>query len=575
MTRLFNVPLEFAADVLVGIGQAYPRYVRVLPGGVVRATASPAGEVAVVVGGGSGHFPAFSGWVGPGLAHGAAQGNVFASPSASQVYAVCKAADNGGGILLTFGNYAGDVLHFGQAAERLRAEGIDVRVVPVSDDVASNTPDKARDRRGTTGDLPVFKIAAAAAERGRSLDEVETIAWRVNDQTRSLGVAFSGCTLPGANAPLFTVPEGQMSIGLGVHGEPGVREVPMGTSREVAKLLVDAVLAEEPVRVPGGYTGRAIVLLNGLGTVKYEELYTVYGEVARLLADADVTPVLPEVGELMSSLDMAGLSLTLTFLDPELEELWADPVDTISFRRGRVEERAERELAEAGSAARDITPGSVESRGQAARIVDVLEVIAETAARHETELGRIDAIAGDGDHGQGMVLGSRGALAAAREALQAGAGASTLLVRAGAQWAESAGGTSGALWGGALTAAGRGFSDTAVTDAAGVVEAVCSGADAVLRLGGAVPGDKTMVDALVPFRSTLRASFEAGRGLETAWGQAAAAADTAAQATAEIVARLGRSRVLGEKSLGTPDPGAVSFALIMEAVCNSGLLDGC
>ena len=575
MTRLFNDPLNFATDVLSGIGQAYARYIRTMPGGVVRATGSPAGEVAVVIGGGSGHFPAFSGWVGPGLAHGAAQGNVFASPSASQIYAVCKSADNGGGILLTFGNYAGDVLHFGQAAERLRAEGIEVRVVPVSDDVASNTPDKARDRRGTTGDLPVFKIAAAAAERGRTLDEVEALAWRVNDRTRSLGVAFGGCTLPGASAPLFTVPEGQMSIGLGVHGEPGVREIPMGSSRDVGKLLVEAVLSEEPPRSLGGYEGRAIVLLNGLGTVKYEELYTVYGEVARLLDEAGITPVLPEVGELMSSLDMAGLSLTLTYLDPELEELWTDPVDTISFRRGRVEERTLRQLPTATFSEPDIVPGSAESRGQADRLAEVLAVIAETAVQYEPELGRIDAVAGDGDHGQGMVLGSSGALNAARTALKAGAGASTLLVRAGAQWAESAGGTSGALWGSALTAVGGEFRDTNVTDASGVVRAVTAGIDAVLRLGGAVPGDKTMVDALVPFRDTLRASFETGQGLPASWTVADEAADAAAQATAGIIARRGRSRVLGAKSLGTPDPGALSFALIMKAIVRSGLLDDC
>ena len=149
MTRLFNDPKQFAVDAIDGLTAAYPDKLQPVHGGVVRATTSPEGEVAVVIGGGSGHYPAFAGWVGPGLAHGAACGNVFASPSASQVYSVCRAADNGGGILLSFGNYAGDVLHFGQAAERLRAEGVDVRVVPVSDDVASNSVDKSRDRRGT------------------------------------------------------------------------------------------------------------------------------------------------------------------------------------------------------------------------------------------------------------------------------------------------------------------------------------------------------------------------------------------------------------------------------------------
>lgn len=575
MTRLFNDPLEFADDVMVGITNAYPQYITPVHGGVVRSTGSPVGEVAVVIGGGSGHFPAFSGWVGPGLAHGAAQGNVFASPSASQVYSVCKAADNGGGILLSFGNYAGDVLHFGQAAERLRAEGVDVRVVPVSDDVASNSVENSRDRRGTTGDLPVFKISAAAAERGMSLDEVEKIAWRVNDRTRTLGVAFGGCTLPGASEPLFTVPQDQMSVGLGVHGEPGVRDVPMGTSSEVAQLLAEAVLAEEPPRGQDGYEGRAIVLLNGLGTVKYEELYTVYRDVSRLLDEAGITPVLPEVGELMSSLDMAGLSLTLTYLDPELEELWKDPVDTVSFRRGGIEDRETRSVSSETSAESEIVPGSPESQEQARAFLEALEIMREVAAENEGELGRIDSIAGDGDHGQGMVLGTAAAFEAASRASEAGSGVSTLLVRAGAQWAEGAGGTSGALWGSALTALGGKLSDSRKAGPAELVQAVDAGVDAILQLGGAEPGDKTMVDAIVPFRETLKSAFGANANLVSAWREAVEAADRGAKATADIVARRGRSRVLGDKSLGTPDPGAVSFVLLMKALLDSGLFDSC
>ena len=241
MTRVFNDPSNFALEAVSGMATAYPQYVKAVHGGVVRATASPDGQVAVIVGGGSGHFPAFAGWVGPGMAHGAVCGNIFASPSASQAYSVAKAADNGGGIIITYGNYAGDVLHFGQAAERLRAEGYDVRTIEVSDDVASGPRDDTRKRRGVAGDVVVFKIAGAAAERGHTIDEVTELAWRANDRTRSLGVAFDGCTLPGAAEPLFHVPAGQMSVGLGVHGEPGVYEVPMGTASQIADLLVDGV----------------------------------------------------------------------------------------------------------------------------------------------------------------------------------------------------------------------------------------------------------------------------------------------------------------------------------------------
>ena len=173
MTRLYNDPSSFALEAVAGMAAAYPRYLTAVHGGAVRSTASPAGQVSVVIGGGSGHYPAFAAWVGPGMAHGSVCGNIFASPSASQVYSVAKAADNGGGILLAYGNYAGDVLHFGQAAERLRAEGYDVRTLEVSDDVASGPLENLRDRRGVCGDLVVFKIAGAAAERGYDLAAVE------------------------------------------------------------------------------------------------------------------------------------------------------------------------------------------------------------------------------------------------------------------------------------------------------------------------------------------------------------------------------------------------------------------
>ena len=243
-------------------------------------------------------------------------------------------AENGGGVILGFGNYAGDVLHFGLAAEKLRHEGIDVRIVNVSDDIASNGPENHRDRRGVAGDLPVFKIAGAAIEAGADLDEAERLAWKANDATRSFGLAFDGCTLPGADEPLFHVEKGRMGVGLGIHGEPGVRDDRIGSAAEVADLLLEALMAEEPPRGENGYEGRVAVILNGLGRVKYEELFVVYGRIAERLEERGLTAVRPEVGEFVTSLDMAGLSLTLVFLDEELEKLWMAPVETPAYRRG-------------------------------------------------------------------------------------------------------------------------------------------------------------------------------------------------------------------------------------------------
>ncbi|KJZ31376.1 dihydroxyacetone kinase, partial [Paracoccus sp. S4493] len=221
MTKIVDRPEDFAATALAGFCAAHADRVIPVPHGALRAHAGAPGKVALVVGGGSGHYPAFLGYVGPGLADGAVAGDVFASPSTSAVVGVARAVDLGGGVILGFGNYAGDVLNFGAAAERLRAEGIDARILAVTDDVASAPATDAARRRGVAGDLLVFKIAGAAAEAGLDLDAVMDLAGRANARTVSFGLAFDGCTLPGQAAPLFTVPEGQVALGLGIHGEPG------------------------------------------------------------------------------------------------------------------------------------------------------------------------------------------------------------------------------------------------------------------------------------------------------------------------------------------------------------------
>lgn len=249
MTYLFNQPSDFARELTEGFVAAHSDKVRQVPGGVVRSTRSPEGSVAIVVGGGSGHYPAFAGLVGQGLAHGAAMGNLFASPSAQQICSVARAAHNGGGVLLTFGNYAGDVLHFGQAKARLNAEGIPCELLAVTDDISSAPPEEWQKRRGVAGDLGVFKAAAAAAEAGYDLAAVLAVAERANQRTRSFGVAFSGCTLPGADHPLFTVPEGMMGVGMGIHGEPGINDAPISSADELAELLVNALLKEVPQAV--------------------------------------------------------------------------------------------------------------------------------------------------------------------------------------------------------------------------------------------------------------------------------------------------------------------------------------
>ncbi|MDR6171114.1 dihydroxyacetone kinase family protein [Curtobacterium sp. SORGH_AS_0776] len=565
MTRLFNDPADFADEMVDGFVAANRSRVRKVHGGVARSTTSPEGTVALVVGGGSGHYPAFGGLVGHGLAAGAAMGNLFASPSAQQVTSVATASEHGGGVLLSYGNYAGDVLNFDAAARALTAASIDVRTVRVTDDVASAPSAEAHKRRGIAGDLCVFKVAGAAAERGDDLDTVTAIAERANDRTRSFGVAFSGCSLPGADEPLFTVPEGRMAIGMGIHGERGIDEADVPTASGLADLLVDKLLTELPSGVAAD-GARVVPILNGLGSVKYEELFVVFDAVQRRLTAAGAVVVEPEVGELVTSFDMAGVSLTLFWLDDELEELWAAPADSPAYRKGGAvpQEPVSSDVLEAGVVV-PVTVGTDESRVAATRIATAITAVRATIDAHADELGRIDAVAGDGDHGIGMQRGSTAADAAAQDAAARGAGAGSVLVIAGDAWSDKAGGTSGAIWGAALEALGRVLGDTSRPSATTVAGAVHAAAEAVLAFG-AVPGDKTMVDALVPFDEVLTARTAAGDDLVTAWSAASAAATTAADATADLLPRMGRARTHGEDAVGTPDAGAISFALITAAV---------
>jgi D-erythrulose 4-kinase len=578
MTRLFNEPAAFADEMIEGFVASHGRWVRRVSGGVVRNTRSTPDTVALVIGGGSGHYPAFAGLVGQGLAHGAAMGNLFASPSAQQVYNVAKAAHNGGGVLLGYGNYAGDVLHFTQAQERLRREGIDCRSIAVTDDVSSAPPAERTKRRGIAGDLTVFKVAAAAAEAGYSMDAVVAVAERANDRTRSFGVAFTGCTLPGADHPLFSVPEGRMAVGMGIHGEPGIDETDIPTADELAELLVSSLLTEVPEGItasadkPGA---RVVPILNGLGSVKYEELFVVYRRVAQLLAEAGLEAVDPQVGELVTSFDMAGTSLTLFWLDDELETLWNAPADAPAFRRGAVAAAA-LEASDAGTAYAEsadvelsIPEATAESRAGAARVLAALDAAKAVVDANADELGRIDAIAGDGDHGIGMERGVRAAVDAATDAVGRGAGAATTLYFAADAWADKAGGTSGALWGMALRAVGDAVGDIKAPDAAAVATGVAGAAAAIMEFGKAKPGDKTLVDVLVPFRDTLTAEVVAGRTLTEAWGTAAATAEQAAEDTSTLLPLMGRARPHAGKSLGTPDAGAVSMALIIRAIHNT------
>ena len=566
MAHVHNEPTDFYKEMTDGFLKAFSRYVERVPdaSGVMRRGGPVPGKVSVVIGGGSGHYPAFCGTVGPGMADGAVIGDIFTSPSTEQCYRVAKALDGGAGVLFSFGNYAGDVMNFGSAEQRLRDEGIDCRTVLVTDDVASAKPEERQKRRGVAGDFTVFKAASAAADRGDSIDEVERIAIKANDNTFSFGVAFAGCTFPGQSEPLFTVAPGKMELGLGIHGEPGVQTVDAMTAKELATVLVDRVLAERP-----DGTSRAAVLLNGLGATKYEELFVLWSSIEPLLVEAGAELILPEVGELVTSLDMAGCSLTITWLDDELEELWRAPVDTPAFRRDAAcavavtGSGAAAATGEISGTATAETATSPEAREAADVVRRVLEIMNETTKAKSEEWGRIDAVAGDGDHGVGMARGMAGAAAAATDH---GGGPRAVLRDAAYAFADKAGGSSGALWGAFLGGIARALPEDRKATAAEMAAAMTSGTDALQELGKCQLEDKTMYDAIKPFADDLEARVAAGEELGAAWAAAAELATAKAAATADLMPKLGRARPLGEKSLGTPDPGATSMAALLTAV---------
>lgn len=563
MTKVFDRPEQFAETALKGFCAANADRVTMVPHGAVRAAPGVEGKVVLLVGGGSGHYPAFLGYVGTGFADAAVAGDVFASPSTAWIHGVAKAAHRGGGVILGFGNYAGDVLNFGSAAERLRAEGIDARILAVTDDVASARADERAKRRGVAGDLPVFKIAGAAAEAGLDLDAVMTVAERANRATVSFGVAFDGCTLPGQRSPLFTVDAGHVGMGLGIHGEPGISTQAIMPAADLARTLLEPLLAERPA----DHDGRVAVILNGLGRTKYEELFVLWHHLTGLLEEAGLRVIEPEVGEFVTSLDMAGCSLTITFLDDYLEEYWRAPADAPAFRKGSVAPPLLIEMMEEqADAVAEIVAGTPESQEAGRCVAQLIGHVARALADAEEELGRIDAQAGDGDHGQGMARGSAAAAEAAEKAVTAGAGAGTVLSLAGDGWADRAGGTSGALWGVALRAWGQALGDERKPSAETVAQGARAALEAIVQLGGAKVGDKTLVDALVPFVEVLVERTSAGDALRVAWSAAAVRSTAAADATAQLTPRLGRARPLAERSLGHPDAGAVSLAMCARVV---------
>jgi dihydroxyacetone kinase-like protein len=332
MKKLINDPADVVSEALAGIEAAHPD-LRVDHANKViyRGDAPRSGKVGLVSGGGSGHEPLHGGFVGLGMLDAACAGEVFTSPVPDQMLAATKLVDGGAGVLHVVKNYTGDVLNFEMAAELAEAEtGVRVVSVVTDDDVAVQDSTWTAGRRGVGVTVLLEKIAGAAAEQGRSLDEVAEIARRVNGNGRSMGLALTSCTVPAVGHPTFELGEKEMELGVGIHGEPGRERIPVAPARDVAAMLVEPILEDLPFRSGDG----VVCFVNGLGGTPLIELYVVFNEVAQILAARGVQIARSLVGPYITSLDMAGTSITLLRVDDELLSLWDAPVRTPALRWG-------------------------------------------------------------------------------------------------------------------------------------------------------------------------------------------------------------------------------------------------
>jgi dihydroxyacetone kinase-like protein len=331
MKKFINAPEDVVREALAGVAAAHPDLrVDAAQQIVVRADAPVAGKVGLVSGGGSGHEPLHGGFVGPGMLDAACPGEVFTSPVPDQIVAATKAVDGGSGVVHIVKNYTGDVLNFQIAAELAGDDGIRVETVLVDDDVAVEDSTWTAGRRGTTATLIVEKVAGAAAAEGQALEAVAELGRRVNERSASFAVALTACTTPAAGKPGFDLPEDEMEVGVGIHGEPGRRREKLVSAKEVVRICLDAIQAAKPLSAGD----RGIVIVNGLGGTPQLELYLLFGEVAAVLRDAGVRIERSLVGNYVTSLDMAGMSVTICRADDEILRLWDAPVRTPALRWG-------------------------------------------------------------------------------------------------------------------------------------------------------------------------------------------------------------------------------------------------
>ncbi len=580
MNRVVNNPDLVVEDMLSGWALAHADKVAALPANprvVHRARSPQAGKVGVVTGGGSGHEPAFLGYVGDGLLDAVAIGEIFSSPTARSFADAIRAADGGAGVACLYGNYAGDNMNVKMAIGTVGAEGIEARTVVANDDVPSAAKGEEAKRRGVAGEIFMWKVGAARAMLGGTLDQVIQAAQRAIDQTRSVGVGLSACIIPAVGKANFVIEPGRMEVGIGHHGEPGIDVRDTASAAQIADMMLGLVLSD----LPFADGDRVAVLVSGLGATPIMELYILYGEIARRLQARHITIAFNRVGNLFTSLEMMGVTLTVMKLDAELEECLNLPCESVGLTVAGDPRATARETAGSVTPARQSAPPERpaprptpqrEPRGPSVALATsgaLVRDLIDTINTHRQYLSEIDGLIGDGDHGVNMSKGFTGCGARLDAIGPAAQHLPAALEQLSQALMDDIGGSMGPLYGQFFRAFATTFESQTVLDAALFGDALAAGVAAVQAMGNAQVGDKTLIDTLVPALGAFRQATAQGQDFAGALGLMSNAAEEGKNSTRPLQARIGRSARLGPRSIGVLDAGAISCFLILQSMARS------
>jgi len=583
MKKIINTPEHVVSDMCDGIVLANDKLALNGKYKIIRKKLIDKSKVTLISGGGSGHEPSHAGFIGKGLIDAAVCGDVFASPSQLQVYQAIRETASDKGTLLIIKNYSGDVMNFTNALYMAREDGLSVDYVKVDDDIAVQDSLYTVGRRGVAGTVLVHKLAGAAAEKGLSLPEVKAVAEKAIANVRSIGFALTSCTVPAKGSPTFELGELEMEYGVGIHGEPGIRREKVTNARELAKRMT-ASLCEE-LKLEANPAARVIILINGFGATPLMELYVLNKEVIRELSGRGVTVARILVGNFMTSIDMAGASISILMLDDELENLLNTPCESAALNiSGPCNDIVYRDFfAEESSPDEDSfkeeSPeayATITNRLTLENLICIIDIMSGSIIKNEVLFCEMDSFAGDGDFGMSVAKGFRQLKAEWRSIIGVpGLTISGFLHACSFVIMENCGGASGPIWSSAFRAAGKSAAGKATLttgDFAAMLQAAVEGVQATGERSfgrGAVVGDKTLIDALAPCADSWEDCAEKETGFKKAFEKGAEAAIQGAKKTEGIVARLGRAGTVGERSLGYPDAGAYALGMIFTDIFNS------